>query len=261
MPTAAQARGRCRAYLDHLCEVLRYIGAYSVVQARLPDVRASCLSNAGVLQALRTSGGFREFGLNISPNWLIPLDPNPVTGLPASSWLSFGADVVVSSGPQLRQSVVATIVLTATQNFTVDRARMANAERLRRGDHLVIRRFHFDYDTARRPNDHPRSHIQYGGKLQALPMSDVRYTLFSSIDWPRIPCAPFDLVITLDLLLQQFQTPLHEMVQEPAWVNLVKVSEQLWLAGYHEEICAHLASAARKETLYSRLCEPVDWVA
>jgi hypothetical protein len=210
----------------------------------------------GVLK--RKSKGFRGFDVSIDPNWEIQVDPCPIHGVNGVTKLIVGGAVSVGAGPALMQSIAVALLLESHES--VPAKNNMQAERLARGEKVLVRRFHFDYDTSLKNPAYPRSHVQYGGKAaRHTSVSDVHYRLYS-IDLPRIPFPPFDLVLTLDFFLHQFQTPLQDMVEEARWINLVKESERLWLRGYYQEAADHLAPNDRSGTLYSKLSQHVDWI-
>jgi len=257
MLTQREREARCRNYLEHLYEVFKFLVAQPTIAANCPEMLASCSGLETSLAAHKASPRSRKWELDLKPNWEIPVLPNPVHGVPVAAKLIIGGRIQVSDVPHIDQSINASILVTAVRQ--IRRNSNAHAEPLRPGERAIIRRFHFDYDTALTGNDRPRSHLQYGGKFlpSVVQTRSIRYSLFSGLEFPRIPFPPYDLVLTLDLFLRQFSTPLSDLIRENRWVNLVKQSERLWLRGYFEEIAVCLRQANRP--VYSHLCEHVDW--
>jgi hypothetical protein len=257
MVTKTQAETRCRDYLHHLYEVFTFLATYERVPIDVPEVHHSCAANASKLSAVRkVSKGFPGFGVSISPNWEIPTAPCPVLGVNGSATLIVGGEISVNRGPTLRQSIVIALLLEAQEH--IGKVNNKQAEPLEEGERVLIRRFHFDYDTALASPGYPRSHLQYGGKFSGHVPAGAAYRLYS-LDLPRIPCPPFDLVLALDFFLRQFPTSLRDMVDESRWLKLVRESERLWLRGYFQEVAQHLDASDRSLTFYGRLSEHVDW--
>lgn len=259
MVTKVQAENRCRDYLNHLFDVFSFLVRYSRVQTDVPTMHHSCVSTEAKLAAVkRRQKGFSGFGISLDPNWEIPLDPCPVHGVNGDAKLVIGGIIDVSKGPKIKQSIVIAILLEALEHVALPNSKQSEA--LAKGDRVLIRRFHFDYDTALASPCYPRSHLQYGGKFSGhIAVPNVEYRLYA-IDMPRIPFPPFDLVLAIDFFLRQFQTPLQDMVEESRWLNLVKESERLWLRGYFQELADHLTPRDRKKTFYKRLSDHVDWI-
>src|SRR5260221_7194676 len=162
MVTKRQAEDRCREYLAHLYDVFIYLAAFQEIQAHVQTIRQSCATNADALAALKTKGrAFREFVVSLSPNWEIPVDPCPVHGVTGATKLIVGGSIHVSEGPTLLQSIVVGLLLESQEHVSANNNKQA--ERLSPGDRVLIRRFHFDYDTDLQNSNWPRSHLQYGG--------------------------------------------------------------------------------------------------
>lgn len=257
MVTKADAQNRCKAYLEHLHEVFSFLVTYGRVQIDTPQMYHSCATSESRLASDRRKKGPASFSLSIEPNWEIPISPSPIHGIRGDASLIVGGTVSAGRGPTVQQSIVIALLLQASEKITLPNSNQAEA--LEKGDRVLIRRFHFDYDTTLKSPKYPRSHLQYGGKHSGhIDLSDVQYRLYS-VDVPRIPFPPFDLVLVLDFFLRQFQTPLADMVEEARWLNLVRVSERLWLGGYFQQIASHLDQKGRTETYYKHISEHVDW--
>jgi len=218
----------------------------------------SCVPIEAQLAAANRRRGFQGFSISLDPNWEIPIDPCPILGVKGDAKLVVGGRISVTREPIIEQSIALAILLEAGEHISLPNNKQSEA--LGKGDRVLIRRFHFDYDTGLGSPGYPRSHLQYGGKFSGhIAVPNVQYRLYS-IDMPRIPFPPFDLVLALDFFLRQFQTPLKDMVEESRWLSLVKTSEHLWLRGYFQEVSDHLAPTERKTTFYKRISDHVDWL-
>lgn len=114
----------------------------------------------------------------------------------------------------------------------------------------IVRRFHFDYQPHER--DKPTSHLQYGGKVPGVLFPDIHYCLEHFLENPRIHYPPMDLVLILDVMLREFDTPITKIKEEPNWKSLVKKSQELWWKDYYT-LCYQYCSTNQKETIHERM--------
>lgn len=250
---------RCDDYRDHLRQVFDYLLTNSAVLSHCSDMVLSCQMNKGSLDTARQR---RQPGWKVSvePNWMVLINDATVCGVQGRAKLIVGGHIEVRDGLLVNQSVAVCISLTPDE--AVAAPNQYASEDLEGGQPVIVRRFHFDYDPSLMGNDRPRSHFQYGGRFQPglVNVQNIRYRLYSSLDLPRIPFPPYDLVLTFDVFLSQFETPLSEIAEDSRWRSLVRMSEELWLNGYYRDVNRFLSGAQRSPTLYERLCEPVDWL-
>jgi hypothetical protein len=121
----------------------------------------------------------------------------------------------------------------------------------------IARRFHFDIDTGKGKAIKPKCHMQYGGeaKHELRYYPTLNYGLEEWMSTPRLPYPPLDIVILIDFLLRQINTPLSQkFAKEPNWTSLVRKSEKLRLKEYYNQIHGHLAhSNDNSRTLFEKL--------
>ena len=200
------------------------------------------------------------WSVGISQAWKIPVIENNLCGVQGESLLIITGHINTQDGKLQDQSISVSLVLNPNKNQK--EVNGYDSGKLVKNVPVVVRRFHFDYDLGIEEDDRPRSHIQYGGKFEKerIGIDELKYSLFSSLQTPRIPCPPYDLVLVVDLFLHQYKTPLDQIKAEPEWKKLVKESEELWTKGYYCELANHLDSTGATESLYKRQCSHVDWV-
>ncbi len=96
----------------------------------------------------------------------------------------------------------------------------------------IVRRFHFDHQPGE--NQRPATHIQFGGNFPTTDINttNLHYCLHNSLDNPRIPYFPMDLVLLLDMAIRDFKTPLASFAKESGWKSLVQKSQRIWWSDY-----------------------------
>ena len=118
----------------------------------------------------------------------------------------------------------------------------------------ILRRFHFDYDSTNDDNKKPKFHLQYGGKFNSeylgIDKPNIHYDLFQTIDHPRIPQQPHDLIMLLDFMFREFSLKGKTITKEKKWNELVIKSEKLWLTPYYNELINRLSSCSRTSPLH-----------
>ncbi len=103
----------------------------------------------------------------------------------------------------------------------------------------IVRRFHFDYQPSE--SDKPVSHFQYGGKFpESERYKDCHYCLEHFLKNPRFHYPPMDLVLLLDLMIREFETPLDKWKYENNWNALVFKSQELWWKDYWNKLAGYL---------------------
>ncbi|MFX0196308.1 MAG: hypothetical protein ACFFCW_09325 [Candidatus Hodarchaeota archaeon] len=117
----------------------------------------------------------------------------------------------------------------------------------------IVRRFHFDIQSESQGK--PISHFQYGGKFpEEDKFKDYHYCLEHFLENPRIHYFPMDFVLLLDMILNEFSTPLDKLTEESNWRGLVFKSQELWWKTYCNELAGYVNNPQGKtyhETLYS----------
>ena len=243
------------AYRNNLKLATRFLSTNNDVIKYCGDMQASC----AVLTDLLSIGGnkSKNWKAGISPTWKIPVTNPIICGAKGNIDLAI-AGVTRVENNMLDQSISVSIILTPAQDQPSHNN--YNCGNLTKDIPIVLRRFHFDYDTTIPTNDRPRSHLQYGGKCEhdILSIENIKYYLFSSLEFPRLPLPPMDLIMVFDIFIQQFPTPLNALHQDLQWISFVKESERLWAKGYYSELSNYLHLADRN-SLYKRQCDRVDW--
>lgn len=121
----------------------------------------------------------------------------------------------------------------------------------------IVRRFHFDIDSSQNGQDRPISHIQYGGNIQDIQKGDAEYHLISSIDLPRIPSIPLDVIQVINFFMLQFENELTKKFQAPAWRNIVVSNDEIWKKYYFDNM---IRSVNKRKTLYEWSCSPIAFL-
>lgn len=112
----------------------------------------------------------------------------------------------------------------------------------------VLRKFHFDYVTARadRRKPHPRFHLQYCGGLPP-PMESLGITkelmipLLPDVKEPRIFFMPVTLGLVMNIAFYEFPTKeTDEIKKRGEWQNLIRKNEKVILKPFYKK-CADLA--------------------
>ncbi|MFQ2509634.1 hypothetical protein ACK31R_17495 [Aeromonas caviae] len=120
----------------------------------------------------------------------------------------------------------------------------------------IIRRFHFDIDSNQKRSDRPISHIQYGGNIKDSQKGESSYHLISSIDLPRIPSIPLDIIQVMNFVMLQFENNLTKTFQTPAWRNIVVNNDKIWKKFYFEKL---MNSVDKRKTFYEWSCSPITF--
>lgn len=253
---AKEKRKRIKDYISNLQKTFRLFAADQGVRSRCNGMLTSCSKNIDLLSNIGKSN--QSFEISIDPNWIIPIENN-VCGINGSTELKVGGYIRIKSGILQDQSINICLLFKPKDDISHENSYSTYA--MSKDEYEVIRRFHFDYDTALIENDRPRSHMQYGGKYidRVADEGKGNYRLMHGLKLPRIPYPPYDITLIIDLFLRQFRTPLKPIIEGNQWRRLVCESERLWLSGYYDEINNHLSSASRTTTLHERQYQHLDW--
>ncbi len=258
MNNESDIRSRCKDYRSHIKKAVQFLSKHNVVNKNCPEMYGSCQTMLSSLAV--TPKKNNPWRVEISQAWRIPVTKNKLCGAQGDSSLIITGYINTKNGKLQDQSISVSLILNPNKNQK--EVNGYDSGKLVKNVPVVVRRFHFDYDLGIDENDRPRSHIQYGGKFEKdrIGIDNLQYRLFSSLETPRIPCPPYDLVLVVDLFLHQYETPLDQIKQEPEWQRLVKESEELWTKGYYCVLTNHLNSTGATESLYKRQCSHVDWI-
>ena len=114
----------------------------------------------------------------------------------------------------------------------------------------IVRHFHFDFQPE--SDIEPTSHFQYGGPFpEEGHYGDCHYCLDHKLKIPRIFFPPMDIVLILDLIIREFNTPLRHLTQEGEWRNLVFESQKMWWNKYWDDSRRYLRTTLGKTFLES----------
>lgn len=258
MPTKKDLKTRCEEYRDNLFKAFVYLTTHNLVR-QYGSMLNSVSAARGVLSDAKRRSGY-PWIVDVNPNWRIPVLDETVCGVPGNTELLVGGRIQVDdSRPKIEQSVNVCVLFTPKAD--VAETNGYGCSRLLRSHTYVVRRFHFDYDSSYIGNDRPRTHFQYGGTPQSeIRSTNMAYHLFSSLDIPRVPYAPYDIVLVLDLFLRQFRTPLEAVVADPKWKSVVCESERLWLTGYFGHLHQHINQNVARDPLHVCQTQHIDWM-
>lgn len=250
-------------YRDNLKDCLEYISS---------NPKVSTLVNAQIVSKIRTNklqlasnGKTKNYNISFGPFELNAKDLFKC-GTNPKSHISIGGEVKFDCNGNFFQAISLCFIAeplpspTSDNELTIDNTLEAedtlaleNINLLRRldiGKTHIIRRFHFDIDAQQTEGDRPVFHFQYGGNLLDDQKMNHQYEIFSSIDLPRIPSLPLDLIQTLNLIFSQIQTELSSVFKDPRWRNIVLENDKIWDDFYFSAI----NNRNKTQTLYERLC-------
>ena len=196
--------------------------------AEAADMVAACSSAMSRLRAQREGMEFKsQFSLHFT---LDITDQKVSKGLDAdqSAQILLGTRFHRTATDLLDQSVELAILLPASSGHTHEDLGCCFENEADDRRRIAVRRFHFDVAPASERD--PVSHLQYGGTLATA--VQAHYCLLPHLECPRLPIAPMDLLLVLDLVLRQFETAIDHLPDEMEWRSVVVESESLWQAGY-----------------------------
>ena len=228
-------------YKKHLVKFFQFASNNSDLYQHVPRI---AISASQILTKLVGSND-RQWSFSISPLWEIPIeDPDQFGDYQAS--LLVGGIVYVEDSALTNHSFSVCVSLYSPSLEDTQRASHMNFDsaegdyplsccgRMFQDKKRIARRFHFDIDCETK-SDKPTFHLQYGGKpSRNLLKDDIHYCLDPFIENPRIPYSPVNIVLLLDMLLREFDTPMgSKLIKEKDWKGLVRMSEKLLLKDYY----------------------------
>jgi len=126
------------------------------------------------------------------------------------------------------------IIKKLDENYSIDR---------------VISRCH--YDTCDKSQYAPFYHLQLHGK----PIDNELYWFPHTIELPRFPSPPIDLILACELVVATFFPRKYQQLMEKGeWVNIIKESESYLLDKYFERCQSYLDINPRNVSLLDCLC-------
>ncbi|MCA3903475.1 hypothetical protein JKP31_19520 [Vibrio vulnificus] len=163
--------------------------------------------------------------------------------------ISLGGKIKIKDSMICEQSLCINVILehTDTCKSIPDNWKMYPTDT---GYH-IIRRFHFDFDSANDDISKPKFHLQYGGNFeeQYLEIENIHYNLCNPLDTPRLPQQPYDIIMLLDFILREF-TLGGKVVKEKKWNQFVIESEKIWLEPYYKNLLSKLSNNQRSTPLH-----------
>jgi hypothetical protein len=107
----------------------------------------------------------------------------------------------------------------------------------------VIYRCHFDKANSGQPG--PKYHVQFGGESHAGECCWLPHI----ISVPRIVHAPFDLVLTCELVASNFYPDVYNgFKDEPNWKSIISQSQENLLEVYYQNCVESLKKIRREES-------------
>lgn len=232
-------------YRNNLKDCLIYISTNSKLSTYVDKRIISQIQTCQ--KQLESSAKLTKFSITIDP---IELTANGLIncGHIPTSHLSFGGEVRFDNNGNFFQAL--SLCVIAMPKGDISNENGYSLCKMDNGKTYIIRRFHFDIDAEQVNGDRPVFHLQYGGNIQDKQKGEHQYELISSIDLPRIPTMPLDLVQTLNLVFSQINTDISSAFRNPGWRNIVLTNDKIWDDIYFSS----MKNRSPKETLYEKLC-------
>lgn len=232
-------------YRDNLRRCLEYI-TNTPKLCTVIDLKVIAQIRASAKQ-LASSSRLKNFNISFGPFELNALDLINCKHIP-SAHLSIGGEVKFNSDGDFFQALSLCVIAAPICDLSAENG--YDLCTMESGKSYIIRRFHFDIDAKQINGDRPVFHLQYGGNIKEQQKSYHQYELISSIDLPRIPTLPLDLIQTLNLIFSQINTEITSAFQDPRWRSIVLENDKIWDDIYFSS----MLTRSKKQTLYERLC-------
>jgi len=246
-------------YLRSLGELFKYLSRSSVIASQA----SQSVPILGRLYSQTQSavGRFnRPVQLSIDPNLHIPIDPRLVCSEVGRADLFFGGEINFADRRLQSQALAITITFRPEKEI----AAADGIPAMGANKNHVVRRFHFDFDSALKDGDRPINHFQYGGDFNAVYLNSCpyasdgfQYSLMREMDNPRLPIPPADPGSLMDAILHQFGGSLRPIAGDGQWVKVVSDIEKIWLKDYFEAALREINKGVRKDTLYKHFCKEI----
>jgi hypothetical protein len=235
-------------YKKNLKNFFDFLSSEKDIAKYYPKSLGELINNSRLLNAAASSN---TISINI-PSIELQLN-NPVEcGSKTDSFLSIGGIIKFNNDGILEQSISA--CLSVIPHSHIHECEHFCTSEMLANQKYIVRRFHFDIDCKQVGNDRPISHIQYGGNIHDSQKADASYHLISSIDLPRIPSIPLDVVQVFNFLMHQFENDLSLKFKQPRWRGIVVENDSIWKLHYIESL---LESTGKKSTFYEWACKQV----
>ncbi len=197
------------------------------------------------LKIIQTSNLSKNISIN--PNILFPYKNPKAKG--KKFYISFGGKITIKNSTIVEQSLCINLILEHT-NTCKDIPEGWKMYPVEPGFHIV-RRFHFDFDSANDDILKPKFHLQYGGNFDDdyLGLDNTHYKLCNPLDTPRLPQQPYDIIMLLDFILREFALN-GKVIKEEKWNQFVIECEEIWLKPYYNNLLDKLSDKKRKRPLH-----------
>lgn len=236
-------------YRSHLLKGLGFLANSRQVR-KIDGLQIAIRSSLRELE----SGSSRDWKLSTGIPWMFPLNWSDIHP-PATARLAVGVNIAIRKG-SIDQHVVVFLVITEGGTVPVPDTDSC-CRRTCPETPRVIRRVHFDLDTAKSGSERPRAHLQFGGQIDPfVAAAGYHYCMDSYLDYPRIACQPMDPFLLLEFLLRQFRPPFADtLTDEPMWHGIIRKSEEMWLRRHFSDSARFLEMDGRGQTFYQMLCQ------
>ncbi|WP_281559098.1 hypothetical protein [Thalassomonas sp. RHCl1] len=238
------------AYKKNLCNFFKFLSADTRVSQALVKTLSEIKTNQQVLQAATKS---KKVKVDL-PSFEIPLLNSVKCGVDTDSFLSIGGKIEFNEQGIVNQSISACLIIRPHEDTKVCEKNATGV--MKAGNKYIIRRFHFDIDSSQTSKDRPISHVQYGGNIQDEQKGSSEYQLINSIDLPRIPSFPLDVVQVINFLMDQFDTTLKQQFKLPSWRGIVVDNDAIWKKYFFEKM---ISKTSKRKTMYEWACDPISF--
>lgn len=232
-------------YRDNLRKCLEYLTNTPKLKTAIDPTVISKIKST--TQQLSSGSGLKCFDISLDPFEVKANDLMNCKHFPAA-FLSIGGEVKFGDGGSFYQALSVCLITEPSGDVTADDG--YSLCRMDNGKSYIVRRFHFDIDATQINGDRPVFHLQYGGNIKDQQKSKHQYELISSIDLPRIPTMPLDLIQAMNVLFSQINTDIISSFQNPRWRSIVLENDEIWDDIYFSAI----KNRGGKQTLYEKLC-------
>lgn len=193
----------------------------------------------------------KNWTLNISPNWILPIEENNVDA-PENSRRDFsiakgfaviGGIIRVEDGEFDEYALNLTILAQRDSELRGEGDNMYLGapccldEEFSGRNWRVAKRYHFDIDIGDDNNESkPATHLQSGGSFDSDHFPQHRSEIdphycSTPLDKPRLPHPPMDPLLIIHMLVEQYHS-LRDIIQD-SWAPEVKISERhMWVKYY-----------------------------
>jgi len=111
--------------------------------------------------------------------------------------------------------------------------------------------FRCHYDTCSHGQHAPIFHLQFGGH----PRHDELYWFPHTLELPRFPSPPVDLILACELVVATFFPSVHrKLCQDGNWTSMIQESELFFMNKFYEVCKNYLNHPPQHQTLLDHIC-------